>query len=151
MNRLMVELIVVVALLSAFTLYERRAGAQNCIRADLIAEAHQETHNAVTAALAIQTVQFEKNAYVEAKLVPIPRSDVPSVTCVRNSPATAVVPAADPARSVDHGDGGLSTRDRGSVPATTDISLAAAGVGRDANAQVKQLKDYIMNVCLAVR
>jgi hypothetical protein len=148
MERLAIEIAVVLLMLGGFALYERHAGAANCVRANVVAEAHQETHNAVVTAVAVQTVTIEKNAYVEAKLVPVSTDIAPAVVCVRKYAAPEALRAADASGQGDHGGRGLPDGTLDAVPATTDISKSAVEVGRNANAQVKQLKDYINNVCL---
>lgn len=147
MERLAIEIVVVLAMIAGFAWYERHQGAANCVHENVVAEAKQETHNAVVTAVAVQTVLTEKNLYVEAKLVPISTDIAPSVVCVRK-PAPDAVRAANASGQGDHGGPGLSNGTLNAVPATTDISKSAVAVGRDANAQVKQLKSYIRDVCL---
>ncbi len=148
MERLAIEIVVVLALIGGFAWYERHAGAQACIQKDTIAEAKQETHNAVTTALAIQSIVIEKQTYADDKTVPVLVGNLtPAVVCVRN-PAPATVLAAATPGPVRNGGSGLPEGDHGSVLPVEDISKPAIEIGRDANAQVKFLKNYIHDVCL---
>jgi hypothetical protein len=148
MERLAIEIVVVLALIGGFAWYERHQGAADCKQANIVAEAKQETHNAVTTAIAVQSIVIEKDTYAKDKAAPVSVGGLtPVVVCVRNAPP-ATVPAAQSPGPIGNGGTGLPEGNSRSVLPVTDISVPAIEVGRDANAQVKFLKSYIHDVCL---
>lgn len=143
-ERTIAEVLGACALVLAFVLYEQHVGAEKCLNKDAAVAAKQEQAVATRQAVATNTITLESKAYVEAKLVPI--TDAPDVTCVRHT-SGAVLPAATPGPR-DHAGRGLPEGDSGSVQLSPDLAKNTIAIGRDANAQVKQLKDYIYKVCL---
>jgi hypothetical protein len=149
-QRLLLEVVGVLVLLGAFALWQRHQGALGCLNANQLAVSTQQTRAVINIAIDQTDVRNEVSAYVDTIRLPVvvPR-DVPRVRCVRDPPAPTV--------PTDHstgpvGDAGhqLRAADRAvaAQPADEDLSGPALTIGRDANAQIKALKDYINHVCL---
>ena len=149
-QRLLLEIGGGLLLVFVVILYERHAGAQACINRDLVANAHNQIQQAQTIAKAVTTVQAEAKTYEAATHDPV---IAPVVVCVRKySILSAASPAASTRRDSNAGSQ-LPSADSGSVQPTadasgdTDIAAAAITIGRDADAQIAELKHYIKNVC----
>jgi len=143
-ERTFAEIAAALLLFGLFVIYLEHRGAEACLNKDASVAAHQEEQTAVKTALATNTITIERDAYVEAKLVPV--ADAPDVTCVRHTPGAVLQTTA-----TGPGDDGrlrLPARDSGPVELSPHIAENTIAIGRDANAQVKALKDYIYKVCL---
>lgn len=126
-------------------LYLEHRGAEQCISADQVAAAKQETHNAVLEAQGTTTVFQEAHDYHDAIAAPIAHP-VQLRVCEPSSPRQVLSAAS--AGSISH--------DVPTVPGPSDgppvpselIGPKLQAVGRDADAQVRELQHYVLNVCL---
>jgi hypothetical protein len=127
-----------------FAWHERHLGAEKCIEADERATAAQEAHNVAVLAQGTTTVYQEASDYHEAVTAPIAR---PVHLRVCQPSATSPVPNAAPAGPV--GNGAASLPGSGdAAPVQSDVGPELQAVGRDADAQINQLQDYVRRVCL---
>lgn len=151
MNRIAIEVVAVLGLLLGFAAWERHRGAQNCLNTNQTIIANQVSQAAVTTAVDRTHIEAEASTYADTLRQPVLLINFPRVVCLRE-PAPAAVPGdrpAGPERDAGHR---LPTPPGEPLQLGAgeagDIAAPAITVGRDANAQVKALKDYIHSVCL---
>jgi hypothetical protein len=140
-ERTIIEVLAVLALVGGFALYEQHRGAAKCIAADAAAVAKQEVHVAVKGELDAKTINDEARVFKNVLAEPAP-IDVPHVRLCHYTPA-ALPRAAAPRPLPDAAPAGRS-QDQG----TPDLGPPLVKVGRDSDAQVIGLQDYVKNVCL---
>jgi hypothetical protein len=130
--------------IGGFALYERHEGAKSIEKKDAVLVAQQadrvkRDEMAATSSIAKEEVQHD--VQVTAPVIPSP-----ALECVRVVPTypRAVLPAAAAAGPSDG---------TAHVPAATgarfDPSAAVKKVGERADADMKELQDYVASVCLA--
>jgi hypothetical protein len=127
-------------------LYERHQGAQSCLAADAVAATKQQVKVAVGQASATAEVAKEMSDYAQATGQPVTTAPIVRV-CPAAKPSRPgpVLPAAAPA--------GAAARAAelpaapGPAAAGSDLGASLEAVGRDADAQVRGLIDYITQVC----
>jgi len=156
-NRLLAEVLAVLALVGLFALYERHQGAQGCLQGDARAVASQDATNAKAHDQGVQITAQEAVDYVRlttAPLAPTPTARRPprvQPAAVPLGPVQAV-PATGPSSCPD-GEAFLRAQDaaerlRGDIDT---LIRADVQTGHDADAQVNGLQNYITKVCLARR
>ncbi len=123
-------------------LYLEHRGAEQCIAADQVAAAKQETHNAVLEAQGTTTIFQEAHDYHDAIAAPIARP-VHLRLC---SPGSEVRISSPPGQISDGASAVPGPSDGPPVPSES-IGPQLQAVGRDADAQVHELQHYILNVC----
>ena len=125
-----------------WTLYERHAGAAGCLQGvkatNTAAEAKEETQHATD----VGTVQKEGTTYAGAIAAPILPAPIIRLCPDLHVPSLQAGAIAGPSADAEapHGAG-----DQGQ-PATWD-STPVVRAGRDADAQIAGLQDYILKVC----
>ena len=125
-----------------WTLYERHAGAAGCLQGvkatNTAAEAKEETQHATD----VGTVQKEGTTYAGQIAAPVIRAPI-----IRLCPEVprSPMPAAAGAGPEDHAEAPGREADQGR-PTTWD-STPVVRAGRDADAQIAGLQDYILKVC----
>jgi hypothetical protein len=144
LNRLLIELVAASLLIGGFTLYERHAGAAQCVQAVHVATAHEEGVQQAQAADDSKTIAIEAEAYAKAHQPDPDAIPAPIVRVCHYSPLA--VPSARPA--------GLSPdapRDDGAASAVPgpNVGPDLVQVGHVADAQIAGLQDYIVRVCRA--
>lgn len=155
MNRLLAEVLGILALLGIFTLYERHQGAQACLASDAQAVAKQGATNTRAQIKGAQIVSQEAIDYVHLTSAPLaptptvrrpPRVQPPAVPLVPGpavpTPATGSCPDGETfLRAQDEAE-----RLRGNINTLIRSDVQPA---HDADAQVSGLQDYIVRVCKA--
>lgn len=134
---------IVIVIIMGFTWHERHVGAEQCIQRDQKATATQETHNAAVLAQGVTTVYQEATDYNDAISAPVAR---PVHVRVCESPAPSPVPDPAAAGPVSDGSPPLPGSDH-AAPVPSDIGPELQAVGRDADAQIVELQDYVRRVC----
>ncbi len=137
----LIEGALILILIAGFALYERHKGAAACERADAALATEQEAHNRDLKAQGTTTVFQEAHDYHDAVNAPVAHP-----VHVRLCPPSREVPASSPSGRLS--DGGASLRG----PDHTDVVQSDPGpelqmIGKQADAQVRELKHYILNVC----
>ena len=135
--------VVVVLVIVGFAWHERSLGAAKCVQADERAAAAQEGHNAAVLAQGTTTVYQEASDYHEAVSAPIAHP----VHVVCESPRTRGVPQAAPTGPVSNGAPALPGPDHAAAVPDESLGPELQAVGRDADAQVRELQDYVRRVC----
>lgn len=125
-----------------FALWERHQGAASCRAADAALVKEQEAHNRDLKAQGTTTVFQEAHDYHDAIATPIARP----VRLGLCQPASAVRTAGAPGQISD---GPATVPGPSDGPPVPDESIGPQlqAVGRDADAQVHELQDYVVNVC----
>ena len=125
-----------------YSWHERRVGAAGCIQSvqktNAAAEVKEEKQHAVDTG----TVQREGTTYAAQIAAPVIRA--PIIRLCPEIPRSPV-PAAAGAGPEDHAQAPGGEGDQGR-PTTWD-STPVVRAGRDADAQIAGLQDYILNVC----
>lgn len=118
-------------------------GGQSCRLADATAVTKQEAHNEAKAATDAQTINQEAQTYHAATTAaPDP---TPALVCVRKYTAPRPLSETATARPRDDGPTDLPAPDRPGF----DPGPKLAPIGREADARVTYLQNYIARVCLA--
>lgn len=134
---------IVVIVIIGFAWHERHVGAQKCLQADAQATQAAQAHNAAVLAQGTTTVYQEASTYHEAIAAPIAR---PVRLRVCQPPAASAVPGSTAAGSLSDGAAPLPGSGD-STPVQRDIGPQLQAVGRDADAQIAELQDYVRRVC----
>ena len=124
-------------------LYERHEGAVSCVASDVKAAVKQEVKVAADTAAAQVVVKQEGADYAQEKSKPITHAPVIRL-CAPAQPSNSspVLPASTPGPIPD-----AAPAERAEVKEVDTGPIIA--VGRDADAQVEKLQDYIIKVCHA--
>lgn len=138
----LIEAILVILLILAFALYERHQGAASCRRADATLVKEQEAHNRDLKAQGTVTVFQEAHDYHDAIAAPVARP-VHLRLC---NPASEVRPAGS-AGPVSDGETDLRGTDHAEAVPSESIGPELQMIGKVADAQVRELQHYILNVC----
>ena len=141
LERTIIEILAVLALVGGFALYEQHKGATKCIQADAVAVQKQETHNEVKAATDAQIINQEAKTYHDTLADPAP-VDAPHVSVCHYTPSA--VPGAPASRPSPH----EGTPSGSADSPHPDVGPPLVKVGIDSDAQVRGLQDYITRVCL---
>ena len=121
-------------------------GAQKCLQADKLLDQKAEVHNATVEATSTEIIRQEANAYADALARPVLR---PIHVSVCNWPATSrPMRESEAAAASTHADTGLREPDH-SATVQRDLGPELQTVGKDADAQIRGLQDYIRRVCPA--
>lgn len=134
---------IVVVVIIGFAWHERHLGAEKCIQGDEKAAAIQEAHNADILSRGTTTVFQEAAEYHEAIATPVAHP----VRVMCESPRTHEVPAAAASGPVSNGAASLPGPDHSAPVPDQSIGPELQAVGRDADAQIIELQDYIRRVC----
>lgn len=139
-------LIIALLALGGFAWHERGVGAVKCLQADATATAVQEAHNVAVQAQGTTTVYQEASDYHEAVSAPIARP-----VRLRLCQPSVARPVSDstPARSDRDGTATLRGADHSDSMPNEPGGPELQAVGRDANAQIAELQDYVRKVCSA--
>jgi len=140
-ERLIIEILAGVALAGGLILYFEHRGAQACLKADAAAAQKQETHNEVKAALDAQTINQEAKTYAQA--VAVAPDPTPALVCVRKYQTRPLSETAT-ARPRNDGPTDLPKADSPGF----DPGPRLTPIGREADARVAYLQNYIAQVCL---
>src|SRR6266404_8739410 len=133
---------VFILVIFGFAWHERHIGAQKCLQNVDKASAIEESKQATQYTADQGTVSNEGKTYEAAKTAPV--APAPVVRLCPRLPRQAVQAAAGSGSAVDGkapGGGGDSAQ-----PTLWD-STPVVKAGRDADAQIAGLQDYILNVC----
>jgi hypothetical protein len=142
MRRLLIEIVAGILAIVGFAFFERHRGAADCVADNKEAVHSQDVHNAEVHGEQSAIVQNEAKEFKDETSRPIVDAPV-----VRVCPRARTMPAPSSAAPVDHGDASLRGGNQ-EVPTVVDWdSRPVVRAGRDADAQIKQLQDYITNVC----
>jgi len=137
----------VLTLAGSLILYERHAGAANCVKADVAAVTVQEAHNAARAVTEAATINSEVITHAQA--LSVPTLPVPALHCVRVDTAPGAVPQAPAAPSRGDGPAQLpAATGPGAQSAAFDPGPQVVKIGQACDAQVRELQDYILRVAL---
>ena len=142
-QRLLFEIIGGALLLIAGVAYERHEGAKGCREADTKAASNQAIKVAQQTGAAAEITKQEAQNYVEAISQPIVAPVVR--VCVAKANPSAVLHPPSPSPLPDAAPS-ISQPAR-SDSQGRDIGAAVESVGRDADAQVAALQDYVNRVC----
>lgn len=141
-----IELILAGLIVLAFLLWnwhERHVGAQGCLKSDAAAVARDQSQAQKEYVLGQTTVFNEASDYDRTIHAPV---EHPIHVSLCQSPRGGS-PAQDPAPSaVDHANAPVSEPGAGSA-VQRDIGPELLAIGRDADAQVSALEDYVLKVC----
>jgi hypothetical protein len=144
MTRLYAEIGAALLLVAAFALYthhERGVGVAQC-QADIKTALDAQTAlNQTQHEADIKTVTHIGDTYDNATQAPL-AAPAPRVRVCNNQVRASSVPEAGAAPSVDHAEASSREAD------TVDIGTPLVTIGRDADAQVTALQDYVTGVCL---
>lgn len=139
---IVILVITAIGLVGGYTWHERRIGARECTQGVKEATAKEDTREQVQHAADVVTVQKEGKSYEEAVVAPIKPAPIVWV-CPPVHQET--VPAAATAGPETNAKAPVRGEDQ-SRPTAWDSTLVVKD-GRDANAQIEGLQDYIRNVC----
>lgn len=140
---LLIEILLAALLIFGFALFERYEGGKSCRTADVRASVQQQAHNAQLQAQGTTTIFQEVHDYHEAIAAPITR---PVALRVCPHP-DSVLPA--PATGQDrHAEPPVSEPSHHDPMPAEPYGPELQEVGRDADAQIAELQDYIRKVCL---
>ncbi len=140
----LIWIVVIALVIVGFAWHERSLGAAKCIQADERAAATQEGHNATILAQGVTTVYQEASEYHEAVSAPIARPV--HVVCEPSHPS--LMSQAATTRPVSDGTPALPGSDHSAPVPDESLGPELQAVGRDADAQVRELQDYVRRVCL---
>jgi hypothetical protein len=141
-NRTLIEIVAGILLFVAFVAYERHRGAEQCIADNKAAVHEQDVHNAQVHGGQVVEVKREAEEYKNEIARPVAPAPV-----VRLCPRPRTVPATSPAGPVDHDEAEHRKPDP-ELPAVAEWnSEPVVRAGRDADAQIKVLEEYINNGC----
>lgn len=146
MTKLETILICIIAgilIAGGFAFYFEHRGAKECVQADTAAVAKQEASNEAKETKATQVIAIEDTTHEEAISAPV--LPTPAITCVRTYQSRPVLPTAKPASI---GNGAPDSPKENSGQTGIDPSADLKAIGRDADAQIVELQDYITKVCL---
>lgn len=142
LERLAIEIIAGLLLVWGTVTYLEHRGAAACKAANALAVTAQEARNAAKAAVDAQTINQEAQTYHEAtSAAPDP---TPALVCVRKYAAPRPVSETATARPRNDGPTDLPAPDRPGF----DPGPRLTPIGREADARVTYLQDYIARVCL---
>jgi hypothetical protein len=120
-------------------------GAQKCLAADAKLDHAAEVHNTAVEAVNTEIIEQEARAYADALSQPV-RHPINVSLCDRSAPGRPVRrPEAAPGR-VD-ATAGIREPDHATSVSDQTVGPELQAVGRDADAQVAGLQDYIRRVC----
>lgn len=139
----LIEILLAMLLLFGFALFERYEGGKSCRTADAQASVQQEAHNAALQAQGTTTIFQEVHDYHEAIAAPIAHP-VQLRVCPRTH---EVLPASTPGSGSDEASAS-GAADHGQAVPSESIGPELQAVGRDGDAQIAALQDYIRKVCL---
>lgn len=140
-ERIAIEVIAGLCLVWGTVMYLEHRGAAQCRAADAIAVASQEARNEAKAATDAKTLNQEASTYHEAvSAAPAP---TPALVCVRKYAAPRPLSETATPRPRDDGPTDLSGPDRQGF----DPGPKLTPIGREADARVTYLQDYISRVC----
>jgi len=139
----LVEVILALLLLLTFALWERHQGAASCRAEQQALADEQEAHNRDLKAQGTTTVFQEAHDFHDAISRPIERP----VHLGRVCPPGREVRAASATGSVRGDETELPSTDNSDPVQTEPYGPQLQEVGRDADAQVRELQHYITNVC----
>lgn len=142
-ERSIIEVLAVLALVGGFALYEQHRGALGCRQADLIAQAQQEGRNAARAAIDTQVINREAIDHDQA--ISVAPDPTPALLCVRKYAAPRTLSQAATAPSLVATPADVRAADSGGF----DPSERVKKVGQTANADMTRLQAYVREVCLA--
>lgn len=125
-----------------FALYEQHKGAASCRRADAALVQEQEAHNRDLKAKGTVTVFQEGHDYHDAITAPVARP-VHLRVC---SPSGEVRPPGTPGQISD-GPADLREPDHTEAVPSESTGPELQMIGKQADAQVRELQHYILNVC----
>lgn len=137
-------LVLALIVLGTFAWHERSVGAMKCIQGDEKAAAEQDVHNAAILAQGQTTVYQEASDYHEAVSTPVAH---PVHVSVCQPPSSHQMHPATPTGSLSDGTSALSGSDHAAAVPDESLGPELQAVGRDADAQVNELRDYILRVC----
>lgn len=140
LERLALEIVAGVVLVIATVLYLEHRGAAACKAADVEAVTKQETINEAKESKAIIEITDEDKTYHEAVTAPV---DAPVVRVCRNQ-ASPVLPTTTSPSGPN-----VQPPIRTELIEGPDIGKPILTEGRNADAQVKALQEYVTKVCLA--
>ncbi len=121
-------------------------GAQKCLQANEVLDQRAEVHNATVEATNTQIIDQEAHAYADALAHPVLRPIHISL-CDRPAPSRAV---REPETARAATDAGARLREPDHAGAVQrDLGPELQALGKDADAQIRGLQDYIRRVCPA--
>lgn len=120
-------------------------GAQKCLAANEVLDQKAEIHNAAVDATNTEIIDHEAREYAEALSRPVLRPITVSL-CDRTAASRPVRRPEATARQVDEG-AGLPRPDNPAPMSDRAVGPELQAVGRDADAQIAGLQDYIRRVC----
>lgn len=138
-------IVVVLLVIFGFAWHERHIGAQKCIQGDQHAAAIEEAHNAALQAQGTTTVYQEAMQYHDAISAPVAHP----VHVVCEPPHPSPVPSPAATGPVSDGDTPLPGPNHPAPLPDQSLGPELQAVGRDADAQIHELQDYILRVCSA--
>jgi len=122
-------------------------GAQKCLAADAKLDQQAQVHNAAVDAVNTEIIQQEARDYAEALSRPVLRPISVSL-CDRSAASRPMRRAEAAGRAVDEG-AGLPRPDNPAPVSDRTVGPELQAIGRDADAQIAGLQDYIRRVCPA--
>jgi hypothetical protein len=125
-----------------FALWERHQGAASCRRADAALVKEQIAHNRDLKAQGTTTVFQEAHDYHDAIAAPIARP-----VRLRVCPPGREVPRAGSAGQISDGPSPIREPDHPEAVPSESTGPELQMIGRQADAQVRELQHYILNVC----
>ncbi len=137
-----IEAGLVVLVILAFALWERHQGSASCRRADAALVKEQEAHNRDLKAQGTTTVFQEAHDYHDAIAAPVARP-----VHLRMCPPGREVPASDTTRQFSDGAAPIRGADHPEAVPSESAGPELQMIGKRADAQVRELQHYILNVC----
>jgi len=139
-----IALLVLLIVVGGFAWHERSLGAAKCVQADAKAVSAQEAHNATVEAQGTTTVFQEASDFHEATSAPIAH---PVQLRVCNASPRGSLPDSGSTGPIGHDSPALPGSSDGAAVQGESVGPKLQELGRDADAQVRELQDYIVKVC----
>lgn len=137
-----IEAGLVLLVILGFALWERHQGAASCRREDAALVKRQEDHNRDLKAQGTTTVVQEAHDYHDAIAAPVARP-----VRLRVCPPSREVPSAGSAGPISDGPTRLREPDHPEAVPSESTGPELQMIGKRADAQVRELQHYILNVC----
>lgn len=151
MNRLIVEAVALALIALGVGLYlhhVKMTGAKECLQANAVAVGKQRTADALVYGEKVKVVNEEKAKYEQDLLSPV--TNMPVYRIMRVEGSCVSMPLTAAATQGNHGGAPIRSSNSGQPP-TTWSSAPLVQAGKDADAQVTVLEDYVRRVCLQNR
>lgn len=141
-----IVLLILLIATGLFAWHERSLGAAKCIQGDIQATQKQQAHNAAVEAQGTTTVFQEAQEFHAETTAPIAH---PVQLRVCHPSSAGAVSHSDSTGSLRNDSTALSGSGDTASVSSEPIGPQLQGVGRAADAQIRELQDYVLKVCTA--